>query len=143
MKQTGQTKDVGFEFGLRKTFPFDFDDMLDFMFRGKGLEIWLGELESDLELSKNYRTKDGIEGFVRVFKPDSHIRINWKKKAWTNISTVQVRVLKKNDRSTISFHQEKLADAGQRAEMKEYWNKKMQAITDELEKANLIQGAAE
>lgn len=133
-KQIGQTKDVGFQFGLQKTFSVEFEKMWDFMFDGKGLEIWLGKLEYDLAIDKNFQTKDGIEGFVRVFKHHSHIRINWKKKAWKNMSIVQVRVIKKDNKSLISFHQEKLIDAKQRDEMKSYWNIKMDEITDQLTK---------
>ena len=134
-KQIGQTKDVGFQFGLQKTFPHEFEKMWDFMFSKNGLNTWLGELKEELKVKKTYKTKDGIEGLVRVFKPLSHIRINWKKKDWENMSTVQVRVIKKNDKSIISFHQEKLLNAEQRAEMKAYWNEKMKDITNELNKA--------
>src|SRR5690606_25136336 len=103
----------------------------DYMFSEKGLKIWLGEIENELEIKKNYETKDGVEGFVRVFKPYSHIRMHWKKKKWENISTVQVRVIGNQEKATISFHQEKLLDKNQRDEMELFWNKKM----SEIEKA--------
>lgn len=45
------------------------------------------------ELEKQFKIENGIEGSVRVLKPYSHIRLNWKKKGWENISTVQVRVI--------------------------------------------------
>ncbi len=133
----GKTKDVGFQFGLQKTFPISEHSAWDFMFSVKGLKIWLGELKTDLEPKKSYRTKDGIEGHVRVFKPNSHIRMNWKKSDWENMSTVQVRVIRKGTNKTvISFHQEKLTDSKQRTEMKEYWNEKMDKITTEIKKAS-------
>ena len=78
-------------------------------------------------------SKQGIEGFVRVFKLFSHIRLNWKRKNWKNISTVQVRVIGNKQKSTISFHQEKLLNAEQRDEMKEYWNKIVSKLAKELE----------
>ena len=43
------------------------------MFSEKGLKIWLGEFDEELEIKKPYKSKEGIEGFVRVFKPYSHI----------------------------------------------------------------------
>ncbi|WP_297089447.1 SRPBCC domain-containing protein [uncultured Draconibacterium sp.] len=136
-KPVGKTKDVGFQFGLQKTFPISEPKAWDFMFSDAGLKIWLGELVKSLELKKEYRTKDGINGLVRVFKPNSHIRMNWKKKEWENMSTVQVRVIGKGkNRTLISFHQEKLTDFNQRAEMKEYWNEKMDKITKEIKKAS-------
>ncbi|MEM0942065.1 MAG: SRPBCC domain-containing protein [Bacteroidota bacterium] len=133
--QVGKTKDVGYEFGLQKTFSISEKQAWDFMFSDSGLKIWLGDLETDFSLKENYKTKSGIEGFVRVFELYSHIRMNWKKKDWNNMSTVQVRVIgKNNDKTLISFHQEKLLDSDQRAEMKEYWNKKMENITEEIKK---------
>ncbi len=130
-KPVGLTKDAGWQFGLRKTFPYSQEYLWDFMFSDKGLKIWLGEIKNELEIKKSYRTKDGIEGFVRVFTPYSHIRMNWKKKNWDNISTVQVRVIGNQEKATISFHQEKLLDENQRKEMRLYWNEKM----TEIEKA--------
>ena len=79
-KPVGLTIDAGWQFGLRKTFPYSQEYLWDFMFSDKGLKIWLGEIKNELEIKKSYRTKDGIEGFVRVFTPYSHIRMNWKKK---------------------------------------------------------------
>jgi hypothetical protein len=130
-KQVGLTKDVGWQFGLRKTFPYSQEYFWDFMFSDKGLNLWLGKLEGELEIKKAYKTKDGIEGLVRVFTPNSHIRMTWKKKNWSNISTVQVRVIGNSEKATIIFHQEKLIDENQRNEMKSYWNR----IMIEIEKA--------
>ena len=135
-KQVGQTKDVGFQFGLRKTFPISTEAMWDFLFSENGLKIWLGILKTKFELKKHYETEEGIVGFVRVFKPNSHIRINWGKKNWDNQSTVQIRVIGNQEKSTLSIHQEKLLNSKQRAEMKEYWNVIMDKITNELNKAS-------
>ncbi|WP_273567119.1 SRPBCC domain-containing protein [Maribacter halichondriae] len=136
-RDVGKTKDVGYQFGLQKTFAISEIAAWDFMFSDNGLKIWLGDLKTDFLLKENYKTKSGIEGFVRVFKPYSHIRLNWKKKDWKNMSTVQVRVIGKGKNKTlISFHQEKLLDSNQRVEMKEYWNRKMDKITEEMKKAS-------
>lgn len=133
-KQIGKTKDVGWQFGLRKTFPLSQEYVWDFMFSEQGLKIWLGKLDTELEIKKTYKTKNGISGFVRVFKPYSHIRMNWKKQNWDNLSTVQVRVIGNNEKSTVSFHQEKLLNNEQREEMKVYWNEVMNKIADKIDK---------
>lgn len=133
-KQIGKTKDAGFQFGIRKTYPLASDDMWNFLFSEKGLKIWLGKLDRELELKKAFKTEKGVSGYVRVFKPNSHIRLHWQKKHWTNISTVQLRVMGNKEKTTISFHQEKLVDAEQREEMKKYWNKIVNKITMEIEK---------
>lgn len=127
-KSVGLTKDAGYQFGIRKTFPYSQEYLWNFMFSDKGLKIWLGELKEDLEIEKAYQTKEGIEGLVRVFTPHSHIRMNWKKENWENNSIVQVRVIGDQEKATISFHQEKLLDNNQREEMDLYWNKKMTEI---------------
>jgi activator of HSP90 ATPase len=128
-KSIGLTKDVGYQFGLRKTFSKSIESTWDFMFSKPGLTIWLGELENDLELNKDFKTLDDVIGFVRILKPLSHIRMGWKLKDWKNMSTLQVRIFGDQHKTTISFHQEKLLDAGQRDDMKIYWNKKMSELT--------------
>ncbi len=120
-KPVGKTKDVGFQFGIQKIFQISAQNAWDFMFSNTGLKIWLGDLKNSLELNKEYQTKDGIFGFVRVLKPYSHIRMNWRKKDWDNTSTLQVRVIGKDiSQSIIGFHQEKLKNSRQRIEMKAY-----------------------
>ena len=133
--QVGKTKDAGYQFGLRKTFSIAAQDVWAFMFSDKGLKIWLGHLETPFKLNQDFKTKSGIEGHVRVFKPNSHVRITWKTKDWLYTSTLQVRLIEKdNNKTVISFHHEKLNDAYQREDMKTYWNTKMNLIAEELEK---------
>ena len=127
-REVGQTKDTGFQFGIRRTFPVSQEVAWDFLFSGRGIEIWLGILEEDLEVKKQFCTTNGISGFVRVLTPYSHIRLNWKKSNWDNLSTLQIRVLDAHHNTTISIHQEKLLNALQRLEMKAYWNEVMKKL---------------
>lgn len=79
----------------------------------------MGELVSgDFSIDREYQTQEGIEGKIKIFKPSSRIRLTWKKKEWQNTSTLQIRVIATKTGATISFHQEKLQDNNQRAEMK-------------------------
>ena len=136
MKQEkGQTKDVGFQFGIRKTIPVSTENVWDFLFSENGLKIWLGKLESELELKKEFKTQDGITGLVRVFKPNSHIRLTWKPNNWQNMSTVQIRVIGDKNKTTIAIHQEKLLNSEQRNEMKKYWTGIIEKLTTEMKKA--------
>jgi uncharacterized protein YndB with AHSA1/START domain len=122
-KIIGKTKSVGFEIGVRKTFPVSLENAWNFFFSTEGLETWLGKTEGGhLEVDEPYNTREGIQGKVRILKPLSHIRMSWKKKGWNNSSTLQVRLIKAKDKTTISFHQDNLADNNQRNEMKEYWD---------------------
>ncbi len=115
-KQIGQTKVVGFQFGIRKTVPVSTEKVWDFLFSENGLKIWVGNLKSELELKKEFETENGIKGFLRVFKPNSHIRLNWKPKTWENMSTVQIRVIGNENKTTIAIRQEKLLNSDQRNE---------------------------
>jgi uncharacterized protein YndB with AHSA1/START domain len=129
----GQTKDVGFQFGIRKTIPVSTEKVWDFLFSENGLKIWLGNLKSELELKKDFETEKGITGLLRIFKPNSHVRLNWKSKTWKNISTVQIRVIGDKNKTTIAIHQEKLLNSEQRNEMKEYWTEIIEKLTNKIE----------
>ena len=122
-KTVGQTKDAGFQIGVRKTFNVPVEAGWDFLLSEAGVSIWLGEINPEsLELGKPYKTREGIEGKIRVLKPYSHIRLTWKPKHWTNTSVLQIRVIPSKSKTTVSFHQDKLLDSRQRGEMKKYWD---------------------
>jgi len=48
------TKDIGFQFGIRKTFPVPKEKVWSFLFSKSGLITWLGEI---LEEMKEYWNK--------------------------------------------------------------------------------------
>lgn len=129
----GQTKTVGFEIGVSKTIAVSHEEAWNFLFSEDGAVIWLGETNwNEFEENKTYRTTDGTEGMIKVFKPMSHIRLTWKLPDWENFSTVQIRVMKAKDKARISFHQEKLTGPDQRSEMKNHWDQVIAAIEREL-----------
>jgi uncharacterized protein YndB with AHSA1/START domain len=133
-KTVGLTKDVGWEIGCRKTFPVSAHTAWDFMFSDEGLALWPGRLDQEIAVKESYKTSNGAEGVIRVFKPFSHIRLTWKKKGWENVSTLQVRVMAGgNGKAVISFHHEKLQDAAQREEMKAHWDKVLEKIGKHLQ----------
>lgn len=133
-KQKGQTKDVGFQFGIRRTLPISAEKAWNFLFSNSGLKVWLGQLKDELEIKKEYETEDGITGLVLVFKANSHIRLKWKPKHWGNTSTLQIRIMGNHEKATIAIHQEKLLDSVQRAEMETYWNNIMLRLSSEINK---------
>jgi uncharacterized protein YndB with AHSA1/START domain len=84
-KVVGQTKDAGFQIGVRKTFAVPVETIWNFLILEKGLSTWLGNISlENFELDKPYKTEEEIEGKVNVFKPNSHVRLTWKPKRWTN-----------------------------------------------------------
>jgi len=132
-KDPGWSKDAGFMFGLRKTFPITHEQAWDFMFSDKGLSIWLGKISGqDVEIGKELHLKDGLSGSFTIFKPFSHIRMSWNKQEWQNSSRLQLRIIPSKQKTVISFCHEMLMDQTQRQEMKMYWNQVMKQLTEEI-----------
>ncbi|MGP7817326.1 SRPBCC family protein [Niallia sp. 01092] len=130
----GQTKSVGFQVGVRRTFPISQEKAWEFITSEEGLNLWLGESTSIiLKTGQKYITKTGT-GEIRVVKPLQQLRLTWKKEEWERPSTVQVRIISKvSNKTTISFHQENLSDKNVREEMKLYWEKVLEGIRERLQ----------
>ncbi|MCJ8013205.1 SRPBCC domain-containing protein [Paenibacillus sp. KQZ6P-2] len=121
--EVGKTKSVGYQVGVRRTFPIRLEDAWQMVMSRSGMEIWLGELSSyDLNVGNKYITSSGISGEIRVVNENQNIRLTWKKEHWERASTLQIRTIEqKNDKCTISFHQENLSSLMDREEMKTRW----------------------
>lgn len=131
----GQTKSVGFQFGLRKTIPVPSEVLWEFLLSPQATKIWLGSLTCVLEAGKEYRTREQFNGKVTVLKSNSHLRLTWKKPDWENWSTLQIRCIETGkNKSVLSFHQEKLLSSGQREEMKMHWNEVMKDMIIAVDK---------
>jgi uncharacterized protein YndB with AHSA1/START domain len=129
-KPVGLTKDVGWQFGIRKTFPRTAVELWDFLLSKKTTDVWLGKIRSmKWEVDTNFTTSKGDEGVITVLKPNSHLRMRWKQDGKAQYSALQVRVIKGVGRATLSFHVDKLANEKHREAMKKHWKE----IMDELE----------
>ena len=132
-KLIGQTMDGGFQVGVRKSMPVPLDEAWNLLFSEKGLHIWLGELRpEELAMHAPFATGDGITGMVTTLNPYVNIRMRWKKKSWEQASILQVRVIEGSGKTTISFHQEKLADQVSRNEMKMHWTSNLDKLATEI-----------
>ncbi|WP_312116508.1 SRPBCC family protein [Brevibacillus reuszeri] len=129
-KPVGLTASVGYQIGVRRTIPVETKHVWDFFLSPEGLSIWLGDIQHlPMQKGQSFQTKDGRSGELRVVKPGGHVRMTWKKADWDKPSTLQVRFLTLSpEKTTISFHQEKLADADTREEMKEHWEQALAKI---------------
>jgi hypothetical protein len=134
-KITGLTKDSGFQLGVRKTIEGNQVDVWNFLISSQGIRLWLGPIEPErLAPRKPFSLNNGVEGEITVLKLQSHLRMKWKKKSWKNISRLQLRVIPYGrDKTTISFHQEKLSDPEQRETMKKHWKKVVSELGDKLQ----------
>lgn len=126
----GQTRDVGFNVGARRSFALTTSQAWDWLTSSDGVKLWLGDVVGELphEPKASYETRDGARGEIRVFEPGSHLRLTWQPKGWDRASLIQVRVRPAAIGATIAFHQEHLSGPRERAEMRKRW----QAVLDQL-----------
>ncbi|MDQ6662543.1 MAG: SRPBCC domain-containing protein, partial [Chloroflexota bacterium] len=118
----GQTKTAGFQVGVRRTFPISVEQAWDFLTSEEGQRIWLGEACSfPLTKGATYTTSNGAKGVVRVINPKVNLRLTWQPKEWANASTIQIRTIPSGIHTVISFHQEGLPGARERASMRHRW----------------------
>ncbi|KAA3638180.1 MAG: ATPase, partial [Bacteroidetes bacterium] len=109
-KPIGLTRDVGFQVGARKTFAVSLEKAWDFLVSENGTRLWLDEIDIDkIELKTEFSTPNGFTGKITVFKPYSHLRMQWRHPDWENTSTLQIRTIPNKNKTIISFHQEKLS----------------------------------
>ena len=129
--EVGKTADVGYQIGVRRTIPRGEEEVWSLLLSPAGMAIWLG---GPIELvdGASYTLADGTRGQVRVYKLWSHIRLTWQPSGWARPSTVQVRVLAASGGTTLSFHQEGLADGAARAAMKAHWEDVIERLSASL-----------
>lgn len=130
MTPRGLTATAGWQAGVRRTFPVALEDAWALLSSREGLELWLGG-PIDLEPGRRYELPDGTHGEVRALS-DRHVRLTWSPPDWTGESTIQVRVLPAARRTTISFHHERLADAGERERALERWRAVLDVLAGRL-----------
>jgi len=127
----GETKESSFQVGVQKNLDIGAEDAWKFLISQKGLKIWLGDIDDFTPFAGyDYRTKEGISGEVRTIDKGKKLRLTWKLPEWRNNSTLQIYLLPAGGKTSIRFHQEKLADAAQRTVMAEHW----QSVLDKLAK---------
>jgi len=131
-RPVGETADVGYQIGVRRTVSATIEEVWQLLTSPPGTELWIGPLASPLliETGAAFHADNGVEGKLRVVKPPVQLRLGWRRPDWPQASTLQIRILPaaSPDRAVISFHQEKLAHALQREEMKRHWESVIGAL---------------
>jgi len=129
-KLVGETKDVGFEIGVRKMFDVSPAEAWRVITSEEGVRVWLGDVPGlRWEVGSEYQTANGATGKIRVLEPGSHFRMTWQPPEWEKASLIQVRVIPSGAKTVISFHQEHLLGPREREQMGDRW----QAALDALE----------
>ena len=118
----GRTRDAGWQIGARRTFNVRIEDAWNWLTSSEGARAWLGEPQNlSFIKGEEYFLVDGSQGEVRVFKPNSHLRITYQPGYWPRASTIQVRVLDRKERTSIVFHEENLPNAEARQERRQHY----------------------
>jgi uncharacterized protein YndB with AHSA1/START domain len=129
---TGQTKDVGWNIGVSKTLPCSVEQVWALLTSADGLRLWLGDVTLGTRKGDRYETADGTVGEIRSFHPHDRVRLTWRPADWTHDTTVQVAVTGSGEKTVLRFHQEWLADAGERERQREHWRAAMARVVAAL-----------
>lgn len=134
-RPTGRTKDAGWEIGVSRTVDHPVEEVWDFLTSAAGVAVWLGPGVRRLdEPGTAYATGAGTVGEVRSFRPQDRVRLTWRPPDWDHDSTVQVAVrAAPGMRTMVRFHQERLADAGERERQRAHWQSVMSALVAALD----------
>lgn len=133
INKIGLTKDSGYQAGARKTFSVSIEEAWDFLVSRRGVNLWLGTINPDeIKIRETFETAEAARGKWTVFAPYSHLRMKWQPAGWQHNSTLQVRVIQSNEKTTISFHQEHLLNCEQREEMKAHWQQVLELFEKEF-----------
>lgn len=133
----GKTKDAGWQVGVSITVPRPGPEVWHWLVSREGLATWLGHgIEFSGEKGETYESEGGIRGELRSYRPLDRIRLTWHPPAWDHESTVQVAVDDKGDRTRIVFHQERLADAEERATQRDHWKSIATEVASRLTEGN-------
>ncbi|WP_154734502.1 SRPBCC domain-containing protein [Conexibacter sp. W3-3-2] len=127
MTSIGRTRDAGWQCGVRRTVAgVDPTGAWARLASAEGTAIWLG---GPVALEPGpYALADGREGEIRVVRPGSHVRLTWQAAPGDPDTTLQLRVLPARTGTTVAVHQERLADAEQRAQMLAHWEGVLDAL---------------
>jgi hypothetical protein len=128
---TGQTKDAGWEVGVRQTVNAPLGTVWTFLL-GAGLPIWLGNTTLVLEKGAPYETDDDIKGTVLSYTEGLRVRLSWQPGEWNHDSTLQLTVREAATGTTIAFHQERLSGREERKIMLGHWKDVVQQLDDAI-----------
>lgn len=132
-RKTGQTRDSAFQVGVRRSFDIGTVEAWEWMMSEEGVNTWLGNVNPEhLHEGRSFETEGGLKCAIQVVEPNSHIRLTYKPETWENATLLQVRVIRRDRKTSISFHQDQMKNDEQREEMKQYWHDVLDKIETKL-----------
>lgn len=131
---TGKTKDAGWQIGVSTTLHHRLADVWSLLSSAAGISIWLGEdVALTGETGERYETAAGVVGEIRSFHLENRIRLTWQPPDWDHDTTVQLAIRADGDRTKLTLHQERLANAGERERQRTHWTQVAAKLTAALD----------
>jgi uncharacterized protein YndB with AHSA1/START domain len=131
---TGKTKDAGWQIGVTTTLDHPLADVWELLTDPGGVAIWLG---NDVTLAgkkgETYETDEGTTGEIRSYHPEDRIRLTWQPHDWDHVTTVQLAIRANGDRTKLTLHQERLANADEREQQRTHWKTVASNLADALD----------
>lgn len=134
-RPVGYTRDAGWQVGASRTLDHPLEQVWDFVRSPQGVALWLARgVHVPTELGAQIDAPDGAVGEIRGYRPFDRIRLTWQPPDWDHESTVQVALRPAGaSRTSIRFHQERLADAREREQQREHWKGVLTALAAALD----------
>ncbi len=127
----GGTESAGFQIGVQKTLPLSPEEAWALIVEPAGRALWLGTVpELRWEKGAAYETAEGARGEIRSFTPQKLVRLTWQPPDFPAPSTLQVYLEPSGKKTAVRFHQEKLASAEAREEMRVHWRVVLQKLAE-------------
>ncbi len=116
-RPTGLARASGWQAGARRTLPIEPLKAWEVLLSPPALRAWLGAVPAvPLESGAEFTLPDGACCKITVFKPGSHMRMQWQPRGYTHPAILQVRVMPAGEKTVFAFHQENLPDEAARRE---------------------------
>lgn len=132
----GGTESAGFQIGVQKTLPLSPEEAWALIVEPAGRALWLGTV-TDLRWEKGvvYESAEGTRGEIRSVHPRKLVRLTWQPLDFPAPSTLQVSLEPSGKKTAVRFHQEKLASAEAREQMRTHWRTVLQKLAELAEEA--------
>lgn len=127
----GETKDAGWEIGVSKTLDHPIDEVWAFLSSPDGIALWLGP-GAKLVKGEPYETDDGITGEVRGYRDHDRIRVTRSDQGTDDETTMQFTVVALDDRTTLTFHEERLSGPDERERRRTHWQGVQASVIEAL-----------
>jgi uncharacterized protein YndB with AHSA1/START domain len=84
-----------------------------------------------LVAGQQYVTAEGIEGEIRVVKPQERLRMTWRKPGLKRAATLQITLAATSaGKTAVRVHLERLPSQKYRQQMKSYWQEVLNGLAD-------------